>query len=106
MTPLYYEVLVSRVLGAKYLQRGEAMARSPKRSKHTILSSAELAPNQRALPKSQHGHPFARDRVPPGFHTIVDPEKNPPQPWRDLPPAPGLPPYRMSLETILDPVTL
>lgn len=82
------------------------MARSPKRSKHTILSSAELAAHQRDLPKSRHGHPFAPDKVPPGFHTIVDPEKNPPQPWRDLPPAPGLPPYRMSLETILDPATL
>lgn len=40
------------------------------------------------------------------FHTIVDPDKHPPQPWRDLPPAPGLPPYRISLDTILDPATI
>jgi acid phosphatase type 7 len=74
--------------------------------KHTTVTRDELAAHHRNAPKSRHGHPFAPDRVPPGFHTVVDPDKNPPQPWRDLPPAPGLPPYRMSLDAILDPATL
>jgi hypothetical protein len=75
-------------------------------AKHTILTPSGLAAHHRDMPKSRHGHSFAPDRVPPGFHTIVDPDKNPPQPWRDLPPAPGLPPYRMNLDTILDPATI
>ncbi len=79
--------------------------RTPPR-KRTILTRASLQAPHKSFPKSKHGHPFAPDPVPPGFHTIIDPEKNPPQPFRDLPPAPGLPPYRMSLESILDPDTL
>src|SRR5215831_3642785 len=74
--------------------------------KHTILTPGDLAAHHREMPKSRHGHSFAPDRVPPGFHTIVDPEKHPQQPWRDLPPAPGLPPFRMSLDTILDADTM
>jgi acid phosphatase type 7 len=77
------------------------MARNP-----TVLSRTALAAQHQGLPKSRHGHPFAPDRVPPGFHTVVDPDKNPPQPWRDLPPATGLPPYRINLDSILDPETL
>ena len=75
-------------------------------ARHTIFTPGELAAHHRDMPKTRHGHPFAPDRVPPGFHTIVDPDKHPPQPWRDLPPAPGLPPYRMSLDTMLDPATI
>jgi acid phosphatase type 7 len=74
--------------------------------KRTVITESELAAHHRNEPKTRHGHPFAPDRVPPGFHTIVDPDKNPPQPWRDLPPAPGLPPYRMNLDTILDAASL
>lgn len=47
------------------------------------------------------GRTFSPDPVPAGFHTIVDPNKNPTQPWRDLPAATGLPPYRLSLDTVL-----
>src|SRR6516162_7877452 len=72
----------------------------------TVLTKADLSAHHSNAPKSRHNHPFAPDRVPPGFHTIIDPDKNPPQPWRDLPPAPGLPPYRMSLDTMLDPATI
>lgn len=75
-------------------------------SVHTILTKAGLAAQHRNAPKSRHNHPFAPDRVPPGFHTVIDPDKNPPQPWRDLPTASGLPPYRLSLDTILDAATL
>jgi acid phosphatase type 7 len=82
-----------------------AKKRAPSRQ-HTVLSKEQLASHHGRAPKSRHNHPFAPDRVPPGFHTVIDPDKNPPQPWRDLPTAPGLPPYRMSLDTILDAATL
>jgi hypothetical protein len=75
-------------------------------SKPTVLTQADLQAHTAALPKSRHGHAFAPNKVPPGFHTIIDPDKNPPQPWRDLPPATGLPPYRMNLDAIIDPATL
>jgi hypothetical protein len=74
--------------------------------KRTVITQRDLAAHHRNVPKTRHGHPFAPDRVPPGFHTIIDPDKNPPQPWQDLPPAPGLPPYRMNLDTVLDAATL
>jgi hypothetical protein len=83
-----------------------AKKRTASRRQHTMLTRNELAAHSQGLPKSRHGNPFAPDRVPPGFHTIVDPNKHPPQPWRDLPPPPGLPPFRLSLDTILDPATL
>jgi hypothetical protein len=83
------------------------MAKRPTSPRNpTVLSQPELAAHRIGLPKSRHGHSFAPDRVPSAFHTVVDPDKNPPQPWRDLPVPPGLPPYRMSLDTILDPATL
>jgi Calcineurin-like phosphoesterase len=80
--------------------------RRTSRNAHTVVTKEQLAQHHRNAPKTRHGHPFAPDRVPPGFHTVVDPDKHPLQPWRDLPPAPGLPPYRMSLEAILDPATI
>ena len=82
------------------------MPKHPSPRNHTVLSREDLAAHHRGLPKSRHGHAFAPDQVPPGFHTVVDPDKSPPQPWRDLPPAPGLPPFRMNLDTILDSATL
>jgi hypothetical protein len=74
--------------------------------KHTVLTSADLQAHHQSLPKSQHGHSFAPNKVPDGFHTLIDPDKNPPQLWRDLPTPPGLPPYRMGLDTILDAETM
>ncbi len=74
--------------------------------KTTVLTPADMQAHHQSLPKSRHGHSFAPNKVPPSFHTIIDPDKNPPQPWRDLPPAPGLPPYRMNLDTILDEATM
>ncbi len=73
---------------------------------HAILTQDDLRAHRQNLPKSKHGHSFAPDKVPPRFHTLIDPDKSPPQPWRDLPPASGLPPYRMNLDTILDAATL
>jgi acid phosphatase type 7 len=67
----------------------------------TVLTQTDLEAHHQSLPKSPHGHAFAPNKVPPGFHTIIDPDKNPPQPWRDLPTPPGLPPYRMNLDAII-----
>jgi acid phosphatase type 7 len=46
---------------------------------------------------------FGAHRLPVNFQTTVDPRPNPSQPWRDLPPPTGQPPFRMSLENILAP---
>jgi hypothetical protein len=41
--------------------------------------------------------------MPPAFQTIVDPTKNPSQPWRDLPAPIGPPPFHLSLDAVLSP---
>ena len=79
------------------------MGRRPAGSRaRTTLNHAHLRAEHDTLPKTRHGHAFAPDPVPPGFHTIVDQEEHPSQPWRDLPPPTGFPPFRMSLAAILD----
>jgi hypothetical protein len=80
--------------------------KSAARSNHTVLTQADLQAHHQGMPKSRHDHDFAPNKVPSAFHTLIDPNKHPPQPWRDLPPAPGLPPYRMNLDTIIDDATL
>ena len=40
---------------------------------------------------------FGAHRLPVDFQTIVDPEKHPLQPWRDLPPPTGNPPFHLAL---------
>jgi len=77
--------------------------RTRKAGSRTILTKEALAAHHKRMPKSRHGHSFAPDINPPGFHTIVDADRN--QPWRDLPPPSGLPPFRMNLQSILDPNT-
>ena len=80
------------------------MAKRPRKAgSRTILTKEALAAHHKRMPKSRHGHSFAPDINPPGFHTIVDADRN--QPWRDLPPPSGLPPFRMNLQSILDPNT-
>ncbi len=49
---------------------------------------------------------FGAHRLPVNFQTIVDPDKNPPQPWRDLPAPTGAPPFRMTLDSILAPTSI
>ena len=82
------------------------MATRPRTRAKTVLDPEDLRAHTATLPKSPHNHPFAPDRTPPGFHTVVDPDKHPPQPWRDLPPPTGFLPFRMSLDAILDKTTL
>ena len=77
------------------------MGKRPNNTKgHTVLTKEALAAHHKTMPKSRHGHSFAPDKNPPGFHTIQDADQN--QPWRDLPPPIGLPPFRMNLQAILD----
>ena len=77
------------------------MGKRPNNTKgHTVLTKEALAAHHKTMPKSRHGHSFAPDKNPPGFHTIQDADRN--QPWRDLPPPIGLPPFRMNLQALLD----
>ena len=60
----------------------------PRRAAHRgdkpSLTQAALQAHHQSLPKSRHGHSLhAPNKVPDKFHTLVDPDKNPPQPWRD-----------------------
>ena len=80
------------------MAKKRTVSRQP-RQQHTLLTRNELVAHSQGLPKSRHGRPFAPDRVPPAFHTVIDPDKHPPQPWRDLPSPTGLPPFRLSLES-------
>lgn len=77
--------------------------RQESQARGTVLDLEEMRARQ-ALPRSRHGHLYAPDPIPPGFHTVIDADRN--QPWRDLPPPTGLPPFRLSLESILDGATL
>ena len=70
-------------------------------SKGTVLDAAELQASRKHHPKPAAGHAFGGDRLPPAFQTIVDPRKHPSQPYRELPPATGLPPFRLSLDSVL-----
>jgi hypothetical protein len=78
-------------------------AQNARPGRGTVLTKAALAAHHQSMPKSRHGHSFAPDKNPPGFHTVVDADQN--QPWRDLPPPTGLPPFRMNLQALLDPNT-
>ncbi len=49
---------------------------------------------------------FGAERLPQAFQVVIDPTKDPQQPWRDLPPPTGLPPFRLSLESILAPASI
>jgi hypothetical protein len=74
-----------------------------KKAKATILDAQSLLakpahPNQGRSPRQ-----FADDRLPQGFQTIIDPDKHPPQPWRDLPKPTGKSPFHLSLADVLSP---
>jgi hypothetical protein len=70
-------------------------------SKGSVIDAAVLLASRKHHPKPASGRSFGGDRLPPSFQTIIDPQKHPSQPFRDLPPATGLPPFRLSLESVL-----
>ena len=69
--------------------------------KGTVIDPAELLASRKHHPQPAPGRSFGADRLPPGFQTVVDPQKNPPQPWRDLPPPTGVAPFHLSLDSVL-----
>lgn len=78
-----------------------ASPRSKAPRKPTIIDAATLVAARKHHPKPAPGHNFGGDRLPPSFQTVIDPNKHPAQPWRDLPPPTGAHPYHLSLDTIL-----
>jgi hypothetical protein len=66
---------------AKHIQKSRTQKLTQRSPRHTVLTKEGLATHHRSMPKSRHGHPFAPDKNPPGFHTILDADRN--QPWRD-----------------------
>jgi hypothetical protein len=74
-----------------------------KTKKVTTIDAVALAAATKHHPgrTGKGGRTFSPDPVPSGFHTVVDPAKNPTQPWRDLPPATGLAPFHLSLDGVL-----
>jgi len=84
----------------KPAKRGKRVAN---KSKVTTIDAVALAAATKHHPGrgGKGGRTFSPDPVPPGFHTVTDPSKNPTQPWRDLPVPSGLPPFRLSLDAVL-----
>lgn len=54
-------------------------------------------------PVPSSGRNFGAPRLPAAFQIVIDPTKFPAQPWQNLPPATGKPPYHLSLDSILSP---
>ena len=69
--------------------------------KISTLDSVALRASRPHHPQPAAGRAFAVPRLPQDFHTVIDPGPHPLEPWRDLPPPTGLPPFRMSLDSIL-----
>jgi acid phosphatase type 7 len=68
----------------------------------TTIDTVALAASTKRHPgRTGKGRSFSPDLLPTGFHTIVDPTKNPQQPFRDLPAPTGLPPFHLSLDAVL-----
>ncbi len=84
----------------KSSKQGKAASNKPR--KVTTIDAAALAAATRNHPgRTGRGRTFSSDPMPKWFHTIIDPAKNPPQPFRDLPAPTGLPPFQLSLDTVL-----
>ena len=85
----------------KSAKHGKTAANQPKKA--TTIDAVALAAATKHHPgrAGKGGRTFSSDPVPTGFHTIVDPAKNPPQPFRNLPAPTGLPPFHLSLDAVL-----
>ena len=72
-------------------------------TKATMIDAVALARTTKHHPgrTGKGGRTFSADPMPPGFHTIVDPNKNPTQGWQDLPAPTGLAPFHLSLDSVL-----
>jgi calcineurin-like phosphoesterase family protein len=81
--------------------KGASTASGGKSRKVTTLDSAQLLASVKHHPGPGNARTFAASRLPASFQTIIDPDKNPPQPFRPLPPPTGVAPFRLSLDTVL-----
>jgi hypothetical protein len=81
--------------------KGAAAAPGGKSRKVTTLDAAQLLASVQHHPGPGNARTFAASRLPASFQTIIDPDKNPPQPFRPLPPPTGAAPFRLALDTVL-----
>jgi hypothetical protein len=65
------------------------------------VDAAQLLASVKHHPGAGNGRTFAASRLPSSFQTVIDPNQNPPQPFRALPPPTGKAPYRLPLNTVL-----
>lgn len=77
------------------------MSRNKAPRSGTVIDATALQASRKHHPQPAPGHRFGGDRLPASFQTIIDPQKNPPQPYRNPPPPTGLPPFRLSLDSVL-----
>jgi acid phosphatase type 7 len=77
-----------------------------KKKANHVVDPVTWRSKHKRYPLPAPGHQFAADTLPLAFQTIVDPRKDPHQPWRDLPPPTGQAPYRMDLSAILGPAAI
>jgi hypothetical protein len=71
------------------------------KGKVSILDAANLLTSVKHHPGPGKGRTFGAQRLPQGFQTVIDPNKNPSEPFRPLPPPTGKSPFRLSLDSVL-----
>jgi hypothetical protein len=81
--------------------KGASKPSGGKSRKVTTLDATQLLASVKHHPGPGNARNFAASRLPASFQTIIDPDKNPPQPFRPLPPPTGVAPFRLSLDTVL-----
>jgi len=69
--------------------------------KISTLDADSLLASVKHHPGAGKGRTFGAQRLPQGFQTLIDPNKNPPQPFRPLPAPTGKSPFRLSLDAVL-----
>ncbi|HEY2462221.1 MAG TPA: metallophosphoesterase [Candidatus Acidoferrum sp.] len=74
---------------------------SPRKNNGTTLDAPALLDSVKHHPGPGKDRTFAAQRLPTGFQTLLDPNKNPAQPFRPLPPPTGKAPFRLSLDSVL-----
>lgn len=73
----------------------------PKPRKPTVIDAHALVAGRKHHPSPGRGRTFGVSRLPAAFQTVIDPQKHPPQPWRDLPSPTGPSPFHLSLDVVL-----
>jgi len=82
-------------------QGAAASGKPAKGRKITTLDANVLLASVKHHPGPGNGRNFGASRLPQSFQTVIDPNKNPPQPFQPLPPPTGKAPFHLSLNTVL-----